>query len=100
MTDFGEIITKSLRLAMLRVLAEPDLGYRANSSVLHTASGSLGFHVSRDKVETELDWLREQGLIEIEELGRVRIAKIKQRGIDVAKGHATVSGVDRPSPGG
>lgn len=99
MTDFGEIIERSLRLALLRVLAEPSLGYKANSAVLHSAAQLLGFHVSRDKIETNLDWLKDQGLIDIETLGNVRIAKIKARGIDIAAGNAQVTGVDRPSPG-
>ncbi len=99
MSDFNDIIERSLRLALLRVLAEPALGYKANSAVLHSAAQSLGFHVSRDKVETNLDWLQEQGLVEIEKLGNVRIVKVKARGLDVAAGNGQVSGVDRPSPG-
>ncbi|CAL4866716.1 hypothetical protein MMA231_00960 [Asticcacaulis sp. MM231] len=99
MSGLADIIDRSLRLALLRVLADPDLNYRANSAVLHGVATSLGFHVSRDKVHSTLDWLREQGLIEIEDLGNVRIAKLRARGIDVALGAATVTGVDRPTPG-
>lgn len=102
MTDnlgFDEHYNRSLRLALLRLLAEAP-GYRANSSLLHTTVGQLGFHVSRDKVLTQLDWLCEQSLIGIEELGSLKVIDLKARGLDVAKGHATVTGVDRPAPKG
>lgn len=100
MTDFSEIIDKSLRLALLRVLEDPDLNYTANSAVLHSVAGTLGFHVSRDKVHSTVDWLREQGLVKVEMLGTVRVVTATQRGLDVASGNSTVSGVDRPSPKG
>ena len=97
MTDLSEIIDRSLRLALLRLLSEAP-GYSANHAVLTSAAVSLGFHVSRDKVRTTLDWLKEQGLISIDDLGGVVVAHCLQRGLDVASGMATVTGVDRPSP--
>lgn len=99
MTDFNDIIDRSLRLALLRLLHEMP-GYSANSAVLHTAAQSLGFHISRDKVATTLDWLREQGLLTLERLAGVTVAKLTARGADVATGLAVVTGVDRPSPKG
>jgi hypothetical protein len=97
--DFGEHYNRSLRLALLRLLKEAP-GYKANSSLLHTTAGQLGFHVSRDKVLGQLDWLAEQSLINAEELGSMRVCEITQRGLDVANGQSSVTGVDRPSPKG
>lgn len=99
MSGFREHYEKSFRLAVLRVLAEPDLKYKANSAVLHTAAKSLGFEVSRDFVHGQLDWLAEQGLISTEKVtDSVRVATLSRRGLDVAEGNSTHSGVERPSP--
>ena len=99
MTDFGDILDHSLRLTLLRLLAEAP-GYRSNTAVLHTAARSLGFHVSRDKITGQVDWLQEQSLVKCEQIIGVTVAEITQRGLDVANGLATVTGVARPSPKG
>lgn len=95
-----EHVNKSLRLALLRLLSEPDLNYRANTAVLHAAAGTLGFGVSRDRITAQCDWLAEHSLVTQEDLGPVRIVTATQRGLDVAAGNAVVTGVDRPSPRG
>lgn len=97
MTDYLEHHNKAMRLAILQVLdGLPD--YTANSAVLTNAVQSLGFYVSRDLVEGELDWLCEQRLVKIEDLKVARVISATQRGIDVAKGLARNSGVERPGP--
>ena len=97
MIPFAEHFNKSFRLALLRLLEEAP-AYQANAPVLQKAAGSMGFSVSRDQVMTQLDWLAEQGLIRIEEIGPVRVAHLTDRGHDVAKGYITSTGVERPSP--
>lgn len=99
MNDFADFIDKQLRLAALRLLKDAP-GYSANTAVLQTALGSLGFNVSRAKVDGECDWLKEQSLVTINEVGSVKVIKITQRGVDVASGFTTITGVDRPSPKG
>lgn len=85
------------RLVILRSLAEA--GYDANESILDDCLSLYGHNISRDLVRTHLMWLEEQGLIQI---GRLKngfmVAKITQRGLDVALGQAVVSGVKRPRP--
>ncbi len=93
-----EQVNKGLRLALLRLLSEPALNGRANTAVLHTSAGALGFEVARDRITSQCDWLCEQGLVTQEDLGSVRIVSVTQRGVDVAAGRSTVTGVDRPSP--
>jgi hypothetical protein len=89
-----------LRLSTLRVLAEAP-GYAANDSLItDVLRDDLGFGVTRDQVRTELDWLAEQGLAIVTSTAGIRIATATGRGTDVALGHATVSGVKRPSPKG
>lgn len=87
------------KLAILRLLAE-DAGYSANDSVIRAAIQPLGFTVSRDRVRTDLAWLAEQGLVTIEDIAHLKVAKLTERGGDVASGAARVDGVERPSPRG
>jgi Fe2+ or Zn2+ uptake regulation protein len=88
-----------LRLTLLRLLAEQP-GYQGNSSVLTTAAdASAGFSCTRDQVKTELAWLAEQGLITTSEaIEGLVVAKLTERGGDVATGRAIVPGVQRPNP--
>jgi len=69
-----------------------------NESLLTDLTESYGFTPSRDRVRTELAWLAEQGLVTLDE-GNIIIAKLTERGADVARGRVTVPGIKRPSPG-
>ncbi|WP_373100806.1 MULTISPECIES: VpaChn25_0724 family phage protein [Pasteurellaceae] len=92
-----DIFIKDQRLVILRSLV--DAGYDANESILDDCLAMYGHHISRDLVRTHLNWLEEQGLVQIERLQNgFMIAKITQRGLDVANGEAVVDGVKRPLP--
>ena len=93
--SFAEYLRKDLRLVALRVLSETP-GFRANSSVLSNLLDRFGHAVTRDQMKTELRWLSEQGLVELDEAGSVLVAKLTERGQDVAEGRAVVDGVARP----
>lgn len=97
--SFSDVITADMRLVMLRFLMESDGDYRLNSSILHKLLDmKAGYTTPRDKMVTELFWLKEQGYIELEESGSIYIATLTNRGLDVASGRARVNGVARPSP--
>jgi|SRR6185369_2515728 len=99
MGNYADVINADMRLVILRFLMESDGDYRLNSSILHKLLDmKAGYTTPRDKMVTELFWLREQGLIELEESGTIYIATLTQRGHDVATGSARVPGVARPSP--
>lgn len=86
------------RICILQMLdQEPD--YSLNDSMIYDDLKRFALSCSRDTVLILLAWLEEQGLISIERLGRSHIARITQRGQDVAHGLITVPGVKRPSPG-
>lgn len=92
-----DIFTQDQRLVILRSLA--DAGYDANESILDDCLTLYGHKISRDLVRNHLNWLEEQGLVKIERLsGGFMVAKITQRGLDVANGEAVVDGVKRPRP--
>lgn len=94
---YENILQKHLRLTLLRSLKD-DPGYTMNESMLTDISEHYGFNPSRDNVRTELSWLKEQGLVTIDDGSGIMVATLTQRGEDVARGRATVPGVQRPSP--
>lgn len=95
MTKYATFLAEDRRLVILRVLSEM-AGYRANSSVLYTLLSTWGHEPSRDQVKTDLRWLEEQQLLQIEEIGSVLLSTLTERGADVAAGRAIVPGVKRP----
>lgn len=98
--NFADRMREDRRLVLLRLLSEQP-GYRANSSNLHAGLYALGVPGSRDDVTTDLHWLREQGLLRLEDVPEAPglcVAEITSRGEDVAKGIAVVPGVRRPGP--
>lgn len=97
MSKYANYLSEDRRLVILRILAEMPT-YRANSSVLHTVLQEWGHEPSRDQVKTELRWLEEQQLVTLEDVGdgAVLLAKLTERGADVAAGRARVDGVKRP----
>lgn len=94
-TPFARFLREDMRLVLLRLLDEMP-GYTANSSTLAGALADFGFAASRDQIKTELHWLADQGALELTEVGPVLVAKLVERGQDVAKGRATIPGVKRP----
>lgn len=99
--SYADVITADIRLVILRFLMEADGDYRLNSSILHKLLDlKAGYTTPRDKMVTELHWLKEQGYIDLEEAGTLYIVTLTQRGLDVASGSARVPGVARPSPRG
>lgn len=95
--SFAETLREDRRLVLLRLLAE-QRGYTANSSQLHAGLQHLGVAATRDEVLTDLAWLAEQDLLRTREaVEGVVVAELTARGQDVARGHAIVPGVARPS---
>jgi repressor of nif and glnA expression len=97
MKSFHEFVREDQRLVILRVLSDA-LDYRCNSSVIRALMEKFGHAISRDQVRSELAWLAEQGLVVVEDVGPVVVARLTERGGDVAAGRATVPGVNRPAP--
>lgn len=98
MKTFTQLQAESRRCAILRFLAGA-AGCEMNTSVMQDALDAYGHPVSRDQVETDAAWLAEQGLVEVEDLGPVRVIRLTGRGEDVAKGRVAVPGVKRPRAG-
>lgn len=94
---FSELLAADLRLVALQSLAQ-DTDYAHNEHVLKAMLAQLGHAVSRDKLRTELGWLQEQGLIDLQDVAGTTVAKLTGRGKDVADGAVIVPGIKRPEP--
>ena len=98
MNNFSELLDSDRRLALLKSLMDGDGSL--NESILQTVLDMLGHAVSRDKIRTDLAWLKEQGLVTLETIVNVQVAHLTDRGCDVAEGRAGVPGIKRPRPSG
>jgi hypothetical protein len=94
---YKQIIQADRRLLILQML-EQDSSYSHNVHIVQSVLASLGHSVSEDLVKTELRWLEEQGLLDIEDISGIMVVKLNQRGVDVAKGNGSVDGIARPRP--
>jgi Fe2+ or Zn2+ uptake regulation protein len=97
-SGFQKLVTEDRRLVVLRLLAESE-SYTANEYLLTSALPGFGHSVSHDRVRADMDWLEEQGLVSVERPGDISVAKLTQRGLDVAQGRTRATGVKRPAPG-
>lgn len=96
--SYGDLVLQDRRLCLLRSLHD-DPDYAANDSVLQGLLSQMGHGVSRDVVRSDLAWLAEQGLVVLETpIDGVTVARLLERGADVATGRSVVPGVRRPSP--
>ena len=94
---FPEMVAKDRRLVILKILAESDQ-YSTNEHLLKAGLHGFGHNVGTDLLHTELAWLQEQRLVQIDEIGGVQIPKLTGRGLDVSTGATVVPGVKRPEP--
>lgn len=91
---FSQLLTEDMRLVMLRSILED--GCSLNESLLQSVLEMYGHSESRDKVRTEIRWLEEQGLVAVDDVSGILVARLTGRGEDVACGRAKVDGVKRP----
>lgn len=99
MKPYVQVVNEDRRLVLLRLLAEAS-DYRSNDSVLTKALHPLGHDASRAQVLSDLHWLAQVGLVELDDSFRpVTVVTLTQHGGDVAAGRASAPGVARPSPG-
>lgn len=97
MKSFAVHVAEDRRLAILRIL-EGSAEYRANLYLVQRMLADIGHSASLDTINTDLAWLAEQGLLELETVGGVSLPQLLARGLDVACGRAIVPGVARPMP--
>jgi Fe2+ or Zn2+ uptake regulation protein len=96
--NYDQFNRKHRRLSILRIL-EGAPGYASNEAILHQMVNHFGITSTRDQVRGELAWLGELGLVKVEDLGSLMMAKATERGIDIAQGMAHHPDIARRSAG-
>jgi Fe2+ or Zn2+ uptake regulation protein len=91
------IAAEHRRLAILQLLAK-DPDYSINDTLLQQLLGQVGHGVGMAVVRADLAWLEQLGLLATSELPGCTIAVLRNDGVDVANGVATVPGIARPRP--
>lgn len=92
---YQEKLQQDRRFLILKVLSSA-AAYRAGAPLLLAFLESMGHTCTRDQLIGELAWLKEQGLVELQNND---VATITQRGAEVAEDRAHHPGVRRPAPG-
>ena len=98
MKNFADYQTEDRRLVLLKGLQSASQ-YRANAYLLRRFADAVAHTVSADRIEGDIAWLHEQGLVVRSVAEGVTIATITVRGLDVAEGRTQVPGVQQPQPG-
>ena len=96
---FKQRLREDVRRIVLDLL-EQDAGYDLSATMIQTGLAEFGHRPSADQLKTELNWLAEQGYLNLETRGdNILVAKLTQRGADVVEGRAAVPGVAKPPIG-
>ena len=94
--DFSRVVTKDQRLRLLQMLAQDSEGSH-NQHVLRAGLEMAGHGgVTARQVRAILEWLESSGLDATEDVGSVIVARITERGEDVALGGSRYPGVANP----
>jgi Fe2+ or Zn2+ uptake regulation protein len=97
--SFYDFTMGHARLAVLRALVEAPQ-HTLNDSVLSSLMEQLGLPVTRDQLRGQLRWLEEQGLLTlVRPTETLVVAKLRERGAEVATGRSHIDGIQRPAPG-
>lgn len=80
-------------------LLQQDADYALNDGLLQSALTELGSPIAYDRLQSQLAWLAEQGLVTLAKLPGTVVATLTVRGEDIAAGRAMVPGVKRLRPG-
>ena len=97
--SYAQIVTEDIRRKVLELL-EQDPDFAQNEGIIQRALALIGHDISSDSLRTNLSWLAEQGLLVIEDVSGVQVAKLTRRGEDVALNRIVSPGVARGRPGG
>lgn len=96
--SYQETVREHARIAILRFLEDAPK-YTSNASMLSTQLPLLGIAFTRDQVTTELHWLKEQGMVTLEDNSGFIVATATTRGVEIALGIARHPNIQRPRPG-
>ncbi|GAB5433150.1 MAG: hypothetical protein EpisKO_25200 [Epibacterium sp.] len=96
--SYADELRKHARIAILRFLEDAPR-YTSNVSMLATQLPRVGIAFTRDQVTTEAHWLKEQGLVDLEDHAGFVVIAATTRGVEIAQGIARHPEIQRPRPG-
>ena len=96
--SYADELREHARIAILRMLEDAPR-YTSNVSMMTDLLQTFGIGYTRDQVSGEVTWLKEQGLVTIEDMAGFLVVTATVRGVEVARGVVTSPGVQRPRPG-
>ena len=98
MTGIKQLMRADARRAILQALAM-DAGYSLNHAILRSVvDRTTAITLDDDEVREHLAWLEDRGAVTTEEVPPFTLAKLTEYGLSLARGHATLEGVSRPTP--
>lgn len=92
----GHVVQRHARLSILRYLAAAP-GYKLNSNILSDILDRDGMCLTFDSVELLLEWLGAELFLEISR-GENMVARLTDRGMDIAVGRGGHQEIERPRP--
>ncbi|WP_170563114.1 VpaChn25_0724 family phage protein [Ruegeria atlantica] len=97
--SFANALEKDRRLRVLQHLAMVT-DNSSNAEILLDVLNGLRITTNRDRIISTLTWLREAGMVTIEDHDSFLVVEATPRGVDVALGRDRHPGVRRPAPQG
>lgn len=93
-----DTIAEHQRLCVLRLLSAAPT-YALNDSILRGGLNDFGLGIGRDELRGMLTWLESNGLLTLAApVETAIVARLTERGLDIAEGRAAYPGVHKPSP--
>lgn len=96
MSSLIELENRQYRRDILMFL-QADADYEMGNELLSRALTSIGTPISHDRLEQQLHWLQDQGLVTLNINNKVIMAKLTARGEDVALCREHHPAIARPS---
>ncbi len=94
----SDIFAPNQRIIMLQGM-EQDNDFSLSNEMLQRLLNLYGHGIGISRVDEHIRWLERESLVTVDELGNgVLVAKLTRAGVDVARGHAQVAGIERPLP--
>ena len=98
MPSIKQLMRADARRAILQILAQ-DSGYSCNDAILRTAvDRATAITLTAQEIRDHLAWLEDRGAVTTESVPPYILAKLTDRGMELARGHETMDGVSRPAP--
>lgn len=96
--SYAKLVSENQRLVILKCLSQAPAYSLASSHLRIAVNGVVAAPISTDALAAQLSWLQEVGVVQLDEVGGVAIARLKQRGLDVVEGAAVIPGIERLGP--